>query len=86
MVIFSETIRARAMKLGSCIHLDEWSSKLPSILSLGLLLQVHCLRCLRWMNGWMICHFMFFLTVFQSYQDNVSMTMTGCVQWNPVYS
>ena len=26
-------MRARATKLGSCIHLDEYSSKLPSILS-----------------------------------------------------
>ena len=34
---FSETIRARALKLGSYIYLDEVSSKLPSILSLDLL-------------------------------------------------
>ena len=27
------------MKLGSCLHLDECSSKQPSILSLDLLLQ-----------------------------------------------
>ena len=33
---FSETIRSRAMKLGSCIHLE-----LPSILSLDLHFKVH---------------------------------------------
>ena len=26
-----------------------------------------------------------FLTVFQSYQDDVWMIMKGCVQWNSVY-
>ena len=28
---------------------------------------------------------MSFLTVFQSYQDDVRVTMKGCVQCNPVY-
>ena len=40
-VIFSETIRARAMKLGSCIHLEELRSILCSILRLDLLFTVH---------------------------------------------
>ena len=40
-VIFSETIRARAMKLGSCIHLEELRSTLIPILSLDLLFMVH---------------------------------------------
>ena len=31
LVIFSETITARAMKLGSCIHLEELSSTLCSV-------------------------------------------------------
>ena len=39
----------------------------------------------RWMDGWMICDFTSFLTVFQSYQDDVRMIMKGCVQWNSVY-
>ena len=37
------------------------------------------------MNGWMTCDFKSFLTVFQSYQDDVWMMMKGCVQWNSVY-
>ena len=32
---------ARAMKLGSCIHLEEFGSTLRSILSLELLFMVH---------------------------------------------
>ena len=48
LVIFSETMRARAMKLRSCKHLDECSSKLPSILSLDLLFTVH------WLSK--VCH------------------------------
>ena len=39
-VIFSETIRARAMKLGSCIHLEGLRSTLCSILRLDLLFTV----------------------------------------------
>ena len=39
-----------------------------------------------WMDGWMTCDFMSFLTVFQSYQDDVWMIMKGCVQGNSVYS
>ena len=38
LVIFSETIRARAMKLGSCIHLEELRSTLCSILRFDILL------------------------------------------------
>ena len=38
---FSETIRARALKLGLCIHLEELRSILRSILSLDLLFTVH---------------------------------------------
>ena len=38
---FSETKRARAMKLGSCIHLEELRSTLCSILRLDLLFTVH---------------------------------------------
>ena len=36
------------------------------------------------MDGWMTCDFTSFLTVFQSYQDDVWMIMKGCVQWNSV--
>ena len=36
-------------------------------------------------DGWMTCDFTSFLTVFQSYQDDVWMVMKGCVQWNSVY-
>ena len=36
-------------------------------------------------HGWMICDFMSFSTVFQSYQDDGRMIMKGCVQWDPVY-
>ena len=37
------------------------------------------------MDGWMTCDFTSFLTVFQSYQDDVRMIMKGYVQWNSVY-
>ena len=37
------------------------------------------------LDGWMNCDFTSFLTVFQSYQDDVRMIMKGCVQWNSVY-
>ena len=37
------------------------------------------------MGGWMTCDFTSFLTVFQSYQDDVRMIMKGCVQWNSIY-
>ena len=37
------------------------------------------------MDGWMTCDFTSFFTVFQSYQDDVWMIMTGSVQWNSVY-
>ena len=40
-VIFSETLRARAMKPGSCIHLEELRSTLCSILRLDLRFTVH---------------------------------------------
>ena len=33
----------------------------------------------------MTCNFTSFLTVTQSYQDDVWMIMEGCVQWNSVY-
>ena len=38
-----------------------------------------------WMDGWMTCDFTSFLTVFQSYQDDVWMIMKGCAQENSVY-
>ena len=38
-----------------------------------------------WMDGWMICDFTSFLTLFQSYQDDVWMIMKGCVQWHSIY-
>ena len=34
--------------------------------------------------GWKTCDFVSFLTVFQSYQDDLWVIMKGCVQWNPV--
>ena len=38
------------------------------------------------MDGWMTCDFTSFLTVIQSYQDDVWVKMKGCVQqWNSVY-
>ena len=37
-------------------------------------------------DGWMICDFTSFLTVFQSYQDDDLIRMKSCVQWNFVYS
>ena len=37
------------------------------------------------MDGWMPCDFTSFLTVIQSYQDDVWMIMKGCVQWNSIY-
>ena len=37
----AETIRARAMKHGSCIHIEELRSTLCSILRFDLLFTVH---------------------------------------------
>ena len=37
------------------------------------------------MDGWMICNFTSFSTVFQSNQDDGRMIMKDCVQWDPVY-
>ena len=37
------------------------------------------------MDEWITCDFTYFLTVFQSYQDDVCMIIKGCVQWNYVY-
>ena len=37
------------------------------------------------MDGWMTSDFTSFLTVFQSYQDDVLMIVIGCVLWNSVY-
>ena len=45
---------------------------------------VVCLR-IHIDDGWMTCDLTSFLTVFQSYQDDVRMIMKGCVQWNSVY-
>ena len=33
-------------------------------------------------NGWMTWDFMFFSTVFQSYQADERLIMKGCVKWN----
>ena len=41
--------------------------------------------CEAEMNGWLICNFTSFSTVFQSYQDDRRLIMKGCVQWNSVY-
>ena len=37
------------------------------------------------MDGWMICDFTSFSTVFKSYQNDGRLIMKGCVQWNYVY-
>ena len=37
------------------------------------------------MDGWMICDFTSFSTLFHSYQDNGRKIMKGRGQWNPVY-
>ena len=34
---------------------------------------------------WITCYFTSFSTVFQSYQDDGSVIMKGCVQWNLDY-
>ena len=36
------------------------------------------------MDGWMTYDFIFFSTVFQSYQDKGRLVMKGCGQWNPI--
>ena len=41
LVNFSEILRARAMKLGSCIHLEVLRSTLSSLMRLDLLFIVH---------------------------------------------
>ena len=50
--------------------------------SVAVLTKLHWTK---WMDGWMICDFTSFSTVFQSYQDDGQMIMKGCVQWNLVY-
>ena len=40
---------------------------------------------LRVKDGCMTSDFTFFLTVFQSYQDDGWVIMKGCVLWIPVY-
>ena len=37
------------------------------------------------MDGWIICDFRSFSTVFQSYQDDGRLIMKGCVQLSSVY-
>ena len=49
------------------------------IVRLQMKIHRHC------MYEWMTCDFTSFSTVFQLYQDNDRMIMTGCVQWNLVY-
>ena len=36
-------------------------------------------------DGWVTCDFTSCLTVLQSYLDDGSVIMEGCVQWKPVY-
>ena len=36
-------------------------------------------------QGWIICHFTSFSTVFRSYQDDEGMMTKGSGQWNTVY-
>ena len=38
-----------------------------------------------WMDGWMDCKFTSLSTVFLSYQDDGTVIMKGCLQWNPVF-
>ena len=45
---------------------------------------LHC-SLSQMMDGWMICDFTSFSTVFQSYQDDERLVMKGCVQWKSVY-
>ena len=40
---------------------------------------------LKTKDGWMICDFTSFSTVFKSYQEIGQMIMKSCVQWKPVY-
>ena len=52
----------------------------------GLLLEERiCSLSCKSMDGWMTCDLTSFLTVFQSYQDDVWVIMKGCVKWNSVY-
>ena len=41
---------------------------------------------LGWIDGWLICNFTSFSTVFHSYQDGGMLIMKGCMQWNSVYA
>ena len=63
-------------------------SESPKIHSVLAVLSAKGLKersCSTRMDGWMTCDLMSFLTVFQSYQDDVRMIMKGCVQRNSVY-
>ena len=39
----------------------------------------------RYMNGWIICDFTSFSSVFEPHQDDGWVIIRDCVQWNPVY-
>ena len=54
--------------------------KIPETKFFGCTSDWKCKSCL--MDGWMTCDFTSFITVFQSYQDDVRIVMKGCVQWN----
>lgn len=51
---------------------------------IGMLIQAANQQDIR-MDGWMICHFMSILTVFQSYLDDGWVIMKGYVQLNSIY-
>ena len=66
-------------------------TKSPHGMPLVITLYANCMVKNRFiisvyrMDGWMPCDFTSFLTVIQSYQDDVWMIMKGCVQWNSIY-
>ena len=76
--------------LSECNGVDKKKRKEENVAVVDLIMNLikHCQMSSvlnELMDGWMTCDFTSFLTVFQSYQDDVWMIMIGCVQWNSVY-
>ena len=73
-----QTRKRGLLLLGEVAKAQTRRNLLSSILSM----KTECQK----RDGWMTCDFTCFLTIFQSYQDDVCMIMKGCVQGNSVDS
>ena len=72
------------IELDSCVRYhDKTGGSMPTLFF--ILMSTRSGLSFGWMDGWMTCDFTSFLTVFQSYQEDVWMIMKGSVQWNSIY-